>query len=65
MPIKSPRNRQFQSYSSELALRLGGSKFDVYSHIDHSRTKTKSPQTTDVVDKCFLAGSGLFFLAHG
>ena len=29
--------------------------------VDHSRTKTKSPQTTDVIDKCFLAGSGLFF----
>jgi len=29
--------------------------------IDHSRTKTKSPQTTDVIDKCFLAGSRLFF----
>ena len=28
--------------------------------IDHSRTKTKSPQTTDVIDKCFLAGSRLF-----
>src|ERR1700677_4264163 len=28
--------------------------------IDHSRTKTKSPQTTDVIDKCFLAGSELF-----
>src|SRR5271166_1242712 len=24
--------------------------------IDHSRTKTKSPQTTDVIDKRFLAG---------
>jgi hypothetical protein len=22
--------------------------------IDHSRTKTKSPQTTDVIDKCFF-----------
>ena len=29
--------------------------------IDHSRTKTKSPQTTDVIDKCFLAGLRLFF----
>ena len=28
--------------------------------IDHSRTKTKSPQTTDVIDKCFLARSELF-----
>src|ERR1700757_4313153 len=28
--------------------------------IDHSRTKTKSPQTTDVIDKCSLAGSELF-----
>ena len=28
--------------------------------IDHSRTKTKSPQTTDVIDKCFFAGSELF-----
>jgi len=24
--------------------------------IDHSRTKTKSPQTTDMIDKCFLTG---------
>ena len=30
-------------------------------NIDHTRTKAKSPQTTDVIDKCFLAGSGLFF----
>src|SRR6202030_2134184 len=29
-------------------------------NIDHTRTKTKSPQTTDVIDKCFLAGSELF-----
>jgi hypothetical protein len=29
-------------------------------NIDHSRTKTKSPQTTDVIDQCFLAGSELF-----
>ena len=29
--------------------------------IDHTRTKTKSPQTTDVIDKCFLTGSALFF----
>src|SRR5580698_1620470 len=29
--------------------------------IDHSRTKTKSPQTTDVIDQCFLAGSELSF----
>ena len=28
--------------------------------IDHTRTKARSPQTTDVIDKCFLAGSGLF-----
>jgi hypothetical protein len=28
--------------------------------IDHSRTKTRSPQTTDVIDKCFLTGSALF-----
>jgi hypothetical protein len=27
--------------------------------VDHTRTKTKSPQTTDVIDKCFLAGYGL------
>jgi hypothetical protein len=27
--------------------------------IDHSRTKTKSPQTTDVIDKCFVAGPEL------
>jgi len=30
-------------------------------NIDHTRTKAKSPQTTDVIDKCFLAGSRLFF----
>jgi len=29
--------------------------------VDHTRTKTKSPQTTDVIDKCFLAGFGLMF----
>src|SRR5580704_18466440 len=29
-------------------------------NIDHTRTKAKSPQTTDVIDKCFLAGSELF-----
>ena len=29
--------------------------------VDHSRTKTKSPQTTDVIDKCFLHGFRLFF----
>ena len=28
--------------------------------IDHTRTRAKSPQTTDVIDKCFLAGSGIF-----
>ena len=28
--------------------------------IDHSRTKTRSPQTTDVIDKRFFAGSELF-----
>jgi hypothetical protein len=29
--------------------------------IDHSRTKTKSPQTTDVIDKCFLFRFAIFF----
>jgi hypothetical protein len=29
--------------------------------IDHRLTKPKHPWTTDVIDKCFLAGSGLFF----
>jgi hypothetical protein len=29
-------------------------------NIDHTPTKAKSPQTTDVIDKCFLAGSELF-----
>jgi transposase InsO family protein len=28
--------------------------------IDHTRTKAKSPQTTDVIDKCLLARSELF-----
>ncbi len=28
--------------------------------IDHSRTKTKSPQTTDVIDKSFFDGSAIF-----
>jgi hypothetical protein len=28
--------------------------------IDHSRTKTKSPQTTDVIDKCFLFRFAIF-----
>ena len=27
--------------------------------VDHTRTKAKSPQTTDEIDKCFLAGSEL------
>jgi transposase InsO family protein len=29
--------------------------------VDHSRTKTKNPQTTDVIDKCFLREPGLSF----
>ena len=29
--------------------------------VDHSRTKTKSPQTTDVIDKSFLCGSAVSF----
>jgi hypothetical protein len=29
------------------------------SDIDHSRTKTKSPQTTDVIDKSFLRRTAL------
>ena len=29
--------------------------------IDHSRTKTKSPQTTDLIDKCFLIRFAIFF----
>ena len=29
-------------------------------NIDHTRTKAKSPQTTDVIDKCLLAGFWLF-----
>ena len=29
--------------------------------VDHSRTKTKSPQTTDVIDKSFLRRSAVFF----
>ena len=29
-------------------------------NIDHSRTKAKSPQTTDVIDKCLFARSELF-----
>ena len=29
-------------------------------NIDHSRTKAKSPQTTDVIDKGFLRGAALF-----
>jgi hypothetical protein len=28
--------------------------------IDHSRTKTKSPQTTDVIDKSFLRRTALY-----
>jgi hypothetical protein len=28
--------------------------------IDHRLTKPKHPWTTDVIDKCFLAGSGIF-----
>jgi hypothetical protein len=34
-------------------------------NIDHARTKAKSPQTTDVIDKCFLADLSYFPLAHG
>ena len=30
-------------------------------NIDHSRTKAKSPQTTDVIDKCFLFRFAIFF----
>ena len=33
--------------------------------VDHRLTKPKHPWTTDVIDKCFLAGSELFSLAHG
>jgi hypothetical protein len=29
--------------------------------IDHTRTKAKNPQTTDVIDKCFFASLGLSF----
>ena len=29
--------------------------------VDHSRTKTKSPQTADVIDKSFLCGSAVSF----
>jgi hypothetical protein len=29
-------------------------------NIDHTSNQGRSPQTTDVIDKCFLAGSGLF-----
>jgi hypothetical protein len=32
--------------------------------IDHSRTKTKSPQTTDVIDKCFFCGIWTIFLSR-
>jgi hypothetical protein len=32
--------------------------------IDYSRTKTKSLQTTDVIDKCYLFRFALFFFAH-
>ena len=43
-------NPEHHEYELDLALE----------DIDHSRTKTKKPQTTDVIDKCFLAGSALF-----
>ena len=29
-------------------------------NVDHTRTKVKNPQTTDVMDKCFCARSGVF-----
>jgi hypothetical protein len=44
--------RQSEHHEYELYLAL--------EDVDHTRTKTKSPQTTDVIDKCFLAGSELF-----
>ena len=33
----------------------------VSADIDHTRTKAKSPQTTDVIDKCFLFRFAIFF----
>jgi hypothetical protein len=47
-------NRQpFLAHAFEYACAL--------NDIDHRLTKPKHPWTTDVIDKCFLAGSGLFF----
>jgi transposase InsO family protein len=32
--------------------------------LKHIRTRPYTPKTTDVIDKCFLAASGLFFLSR-
>ena len=32
--------------------------------LKHIRTKPYTPKTTDVIDKCFLAGSGIFFISR-
>jgi transposase InsO family protein len=42
----------FRSFRYAKALRL--------LRIKHLRTKPYTPKTTDVIDKCFLAGSELF-----
>jgi hypothetical protein len=44
--------RPFLAHAFEYACAL--------NDIDHRLTKPKHPWTTDVIDKCFLAGSGLF-----
>ena len=50
-------NRQlFHAHAFEYACAL--------KDINHRLTKPKHPWTTDVIDKCFLAGSGIFFISR-
>jgi transposase InsO family protein len=46
------QRRLFHAHAFEYACAL--------NDIDHRLTKPKHPWTTDVIDKCFLAGSELF-----
>ena len=58
-----PKNREGPSRRF-----LGPHVFDrvcIEHGIEHRLTKPYHPWTTDVIDKCFLAGSELFPLAHG
>jgi len=50
--VMTDNGSSFRSLRYAKALRL--------LRIKHLRTKPYTPKTTDVIDKCFLAGSGLF-----